>query len=131
MNKSAVVLTPEGETTNFNINTGVLQGDPLAPYLFIIVLDYVLRTAIDDIGGLTLTRRRNTRQPASRLSDLDYADDIALFSDTIQEAEVLLHKVESSSKSGLFLNPTAKSTRISTRLLMIALSHQMGVKLRM
>ena len=85
VNTSAVVLTPEGETTNFNINTGVLQGDPLAPYLFIIVLDYALRTAIDDREGLTLTRRRSTRHPASHLSDLDYADDIA---NTIQEAEL-------------------------------------------
>ena len=107
VNTSAVVLTPEGETTNFNINTGVLQGDPLAPYLFIIVLDYALRTAIDDREALTLTRRRSTRHPASHLSDLDYANDIALFADTIQEAELLLHKVESASKStGLFLNPS-------------------------
>ena len=82
VNTSAVVLTPEGETTNFNINTGVLQGDPLSPYLFIIVLDYALRTATDDREGLTLTRRRH---PDSHLSDLDYADDIALFADTIQE----------------------------------------------
>ena len=47
VNTFAVVLTPEGETTNFNIKTGVLQGDPLAPYIFIIVLDYALRTAIE------------------------------------------------------------------------------------
>ena len=106
VNTSAVVLTPEGGPTYFNINTGVLQGDPLAPYLYIIVLDYALRTAIDDIEGLTLTRRRSTRHPASHLSDLDYADDITLFADTIQEAEFLIHKVESASKStGLFLNP--------------------------
>ena len=102
VNTSAVVLTPKGETTNFNINTGVLQGDPLAPYLFIIVLDYALRTAIDDREGLTLTRCRSSRHPASHLSDLDYADDIALFAD-----KLLLHKVESTSKStGLFLNPS-------------------------
>ena len=107
VNTSAVVLTPEGETTNFNINTGVLQGDPLVPYLFFIVLEYALRTAIDDREGLTLTRRRSSRHPASHLSDLDYADDIALFADTIQEAELLRHKVESASKStGLFLNPS-------------------------
>ncbi|KAI8482843.1 hypothetical protein Bbelb_393780 [Branchiostoma belcheri] len=31
---SAVVITPEGETDAFSINTGVLQGDPLAPFLF-------------------------------------------------------------------------------------------------
>ena len=36
---------------------------------------------------------------------LDYADDIALFADMIKEVELLLHKVESASKStGLFLN---------------------------
>ena len=97
VNISAVVLTPDGESTNFNINTGVLQGDPLAPYLFIVVLDYALRTAIDEREGLTLTRRRSSRHPASHLSDLDYADDIALFADTIHEAELLLHKVESAS----------------------------------
>ena len=85
VNTSAVVLAPEGEITNFNINTGVLQGDHLAPYLFILILDYAFRTAIDDREGLTLTRRRSTRHPASHLSDLDYADDIALFADTIQE----------------------------------------------
>ena len=107
VNTSAVVLTPEGETTNFNINTGVLKGDPLAPYVFIIVLDYALRTAIGDREGLTLTSCRSSRHPASYLSDLDYADDIALFADMIQEAVLLLHKVESASKStGLFLNPS-------------------------
>ena len=107
VNTSAFVLTPEGETTHFNTNTGVLQRDPLAPYLFIIVLEYALRTAINDREGLTLTRRRSTRHPASHISDLDYADDIALFADTIQEAELLLHQVESASKStGQFFNPS-------------------------
>ena len=39
--------------------------------------------------------------------DLDCTDDVALFADTIQEAELLLHKVESASKSiRLFLNPS-------------------------
>ena len=82
VNTSAVVLTIKRET--FNINTGVFQGDPLAPYLFIIVLDYALRTAIDDREGLTLTIRRSSRHPASHLSDLDYADDIVLFADMMQ-----------------------------------------------
>ena len=34
-------------TEYFNIVAGVLQGDTLAPYFFIICLDYVLRTSID------------------------------------------------------------------------------------
>ncbi|GAA6093907.1 uncharacterized protein LOC122815288, partial, partial [Tachysurus ichikawai] len=40
--KSAVLV--EGELTDeFDITTGVLQGDTLAPFLFIIVIDYVLK----------------------------------------------------------------------------------------
>ena len=75
--------------------------------MFIIVLDYALRTVTDDREGLSITRHRSTRHPACHLSDLDYADDIALFADTIHEAELLLHKVETASKStGLFLNPS-------------------------
>ena len=100
VNTSAVVLTPEEETTNFNKET-------LLPHIYSLVLEYALRTAIDDREGLTLTRRRSSRHSASHLSHLDYADDIALFADMIQEAELLLHKVESASKStGLFLNPS-------------------------
>ena len=77
------------------------------PHTYSLILDYALRTAIDDREGLTLTSRRSSRHPASHLSDLDYTDDIALFADTIQGAELFLHKVESASKStGLFLNPS-------------------------
>ena len=36
-----------GDTDNYNIVAGVLQGDISAPYLFIICLDYMLRTSID------------------------------------------------------------------------------------
>ena len=36
------VRSPDGDTDNFDIFTDVLQGDTLAPYLFIICLDYVL-----------------------------------------------------------------------------------------
>ena len=43
------VRYPDGDTDNFDIVAGVLQGDTLAPYLFIIGLDYVLRMSIDKI----------------------------------------------------------------------------------
>ena len=91
---SAVVITPEGLTEFFAINTGVLQGDPLAPFLFIICLDYALRQAIDNTDGLTLKRRRSRRHPAEVIPDLGYADDIALLEDTIPDAQELLVKVE-------------------------------------
>ena len=43
------VRSPDGDTEYFDIVARVLQGDTLAPYLFIICLDYVLRTSIDKI----------------------------------------------------------------------------------
>ncbi|CAH1252612.1 Hypp960 [Branchiostoma lanceolatum] len=86
------VLTPEGETDFFKIDTGVLQGDPLAYFLFIIVLDYALRKAINADDGLTLQRRRSSRHPAVVISDLDFADDIGLLEDTIQAAQDLLYR---------------------------------------
>jgi hypothetical protein len=39
----------------FDLGVGVLQGDTLAPYLFVIVLDWVMRNAIPDESlGFTL-----------------------------------------------------------------------------
>ena len=43
----------------FDVVAGVLQGDTLAPYLFIICLDYVLRTSIDKIKENSITERWN------------------------------------------------------------------------
>ena len=39
--------SPDGDTDYFDIVAGELQGDTLAPHLFIISLDSVLRTSID------------------------------------------------------------------------------------
>ena len=43
----AKVFPSDGETELFDILTGVAQGDTLAPYLFVTVLDNALRMAID------------------------------------------------------------------------------------
>ena len=104
-NTSAIVITPEGETDPFSINTGVLQGDPLAPFLFIVCLDYALRLSIQKSDRITLKRRQSRRHPPDVLADLDFADDIALFQDTAKDAQDLLIRVEQACQSvGLFLN---------------------------
>ena len=60
-NTKVKVRSPDGDTEYFDIVAGVLQGDTLAPYLFIICLDYVLRTSIDKIreNGFELTHTKN------------------------------------------------------------------------
>ncbi len=48
-NTKVKVSSPDGDTEYFDILAGVLQRDTQLPYLFIICLDYVLRTLIDKI----------------------------------------------------------------------------------
>ena len=85
---SAVVATAHGNTDKFSTTSGVLQGDTLAPFLFITLLDYVLcETLLDNIDGFTITPRRSSRYPAVRIGALMYADDIAIACDTIDQAK--------------------------------------------
>ena len=110
-NTKAKVKSPDGDTETFDIIAGVLQGDTLAPFLFIICLDYVLRTSINNMKelGLTLKHARSRRHPVETITDADYADDLALFADTIDEATKLLHSLENASENvGLYVN--AKKT---------------------
>ena len=57
------VRSPDGGTDTFDIVAGVLQGDTLVSYLFIICLDYVLRTSIDIIkeNGFTLKKKKKKK----------------------------------------------------------------------
>ena len=41
----SVVLVDGNVSEEFNVTTDVLQGDTLAPFLFIIVIDYMLKNA--------------------------------------------------------------------------------------
>ena len=105
---TAKVLSPDGETKPFKILSGVLQGDTLAPYLFIIVLDYTLRKAIDgreEELSFCLKKHQSRRVGPEILTDLDFADDIALLSEQIQQAQNLLNNVEvQCGKIGLKIN---------------------------
>ena len=86
---------------------GVLQGVTLAPYLFIICLNYVLRTSIDKIreNGFELTKKRSRRYSAKTITDADYADDIAILANTPNQAETLLHSLEQAAVGiGLHVN---------------------------
>ena len=99
-NTRSMVRSPDGDTPYFEITTGVLQGDTLAPFLFLICLDYILKTSLDNNRelGFTLTERKSRRYPAEQITDTDYADDIAVTSNTLKDANTLLLKIESAGK---------------------------------
>ena len=57
LSKNTTACSLDGDT-NFNIFTGVLQGDTLPPNLFIICLDYLLRMSIDPIKENSFTLKK-------------------------------------------------------------------------
>ena len=106
-NTKVKVRSPDGDTEYFDIVAGILQGDMLAPYLFIICLDYVLRTSIDKIRekGFELTKKRSRRYPAKTITNAEYADDIAILANTPNQAKTLLHSLEQAAAGiGLYVN---------------------------
>ena len=107
-NTKVKVRSPDGDTDYFDIVAGVLQGDTLAPYLFIICLDYVLRTSIDKIkeNGFELTKKRRRRYLAKTITDADYAKDIAILANTPAQAETLLER----AAAGIGLHVKAHKT---------------------
>ena len=106
-NPETFVNTSDGPTQLFKTTTGILQGDTLAPYLFVIVVDYILRQSADSLNakGIDIKPTKTSRETAKYLTDLDYADDIALLSQLLQDAqELLLSLEEAASRFGLLLN---------------------------
>ena len=91
LDTTAQVVTEDGKTNFLPIVARFLEGDTLAPYLFIIVLDYIMRTTMtkDDNFGITLHRQRGRHCQTVFLTDADFADDTALLSDTMNEAQAL------------------------------------------
>ena len=106
-NTKVKVCSPDGDIDYFDIVAGVLQGDTLAPYLFIICLDYVLRTSIDKIkeNSFKLTKERSRRYPTKIITDADYAYDIAVLANAPAQAETQVHSLEQATAGiGLHVN---------------------------
>ena len=87
-------------TDFIDVAAGVLRGNTLVPYLFIICLDYVLVTSIDVIKEIAFTLKKaiSRRYLADTIMDVDNADDIALFPFTLTLAKSLLHSLEPATR---------------------------------
>ena len=109
-NTKVKVRSPDGDTEYFDIVVWVLQGDTLAPYLIIICLDNVLRTSIDKIreNGFELTKKQTV--PRQNNYRRRYADDIALLTNTPNQAETLVHSLERAA-AGIGLHVNAHKTK--------------------
>ena len=74
-NTRCCVRTKDGYCDTFDIITGVRQGYILSPFLFLIVMDVVVRKSMSNPQyGISWS--------PGRLTDLDFADDIVMLSDS-------------------------------------------------
>ena len=111
-NSSSRVYVQGEMSESFRVTTGVLQGDVLAPFLFVIVIDYITRLSKekDDIkfGYRIHIAAKSARQNNiydGLLYDLDFADDIALLEGDNGKAQLQLDTIdENSAKVGLLIN---------------------------
>ena len=67
-NTKVKVRSSDGDTEYFDIVAGVLQGDTLAPYLFIICLDYEHQLIKSEIMASSWQRKEAEDTPQKQLS---------------------------------------------------------------
>uniref|UniRef100_A0A914WQC5 Reverse transcriptase domain-containing protein n=1 Tax=Plectus sambesii TaxID=2011161 RepID=A0A914WQC5_9BILA len=104
---SCCVKTDDGTTDFFTIETGVRQGCVLSPFLFLLVMDFVLKRSMDIPGARIKWRNQ------SRLTDCDFADDVGMLATTkpaLQRMTISLE--EEAAKVGLRIS--AEKTKVLT-----------------
>ena len=95
----------EGEVGDtFDVRAEVHQGDVGSPFLFGLVINYVLANSVR--GGIDI---------GQNVADLDFADDVALVGNCDPDVEENLHRIdESAQKINLLINVSkTKNTGVS------------------
>lgn len=99
--KAAIFLDKEGQ--HFTLKRGVKQGDPISPKLFNALLESIFREMNWSSDGIDVN--------GMKLTNLRFADDIALFSSSSNELKLMIKDLlMASTKIGLNMN--ASKTKI-------------------
>ena len=97
-------------TKEFPVRIGVLEGDTLAPLIFVIVLDFAINRINANVNFGIVTHEDSN---IPRLADLDFADDITLFDSSTR---IAIHHIdtleEDASKIGLNINYTKTKAKV-------------------
>jgi len=91
----AQARTSDGLSGPFEFFAGVKQGCCLSPFLFVIMIDFVMRRAVDAASelGVQTVMRRSSRFPAQFVTDTVFADDVSLMSSLLDNVQLLFHHV--------------------------------------
>ena len=109
------VIHREQPTEAFNVRTGVRQGCLLSPFLFLLVIDWIMRTPTAQArNGIQWTRWL-------QLDDLDFANDLELLSHTHREMQEKTHSVKTPPPKLVFTSREEKPR--SSRLTLQSLNH--------
>ena len=93
------VLDEGKESEWFKVKTGVKQGDVMSGFIFLIVVDWIMRNIT--AGNKTGIRWNFT----SKLEDLDFADDIALMSSCYTHMQTKTRQLNQfAARTGLRIN---------------------------
>ena len=105
----------------FSINTGVRQGDVLAPILFNLFLDAITAATLSQHAGSgvkmlfnrgdSLVGSRKKMREEVSIQDLEYADDMTLVSDSMDVLEEVLRTLHTTC-SGMGLSISCKKSKI-------------------
>jgi hypothetical protein len=96
-----------------NPKRGVMQGDTLAPFLFIMVIDQILRKLPAHCGALVDSTGTKSRPNDVRIPALAYADDVILLANSQEDAQQLLTAFETAANQlGLHLNTKKGKTEV-------------------
>jgi len=100
------VKTRDGLTSLFDVITGMHQGCILSLLLFLICIDYVMRKALNHPEfGIPWGR--------GKLTDLDFADDVALLSHSATTLQQMTDSLKTSAEM-VGLRITSDKTKVST-----------------
>ena len=103
-NMKVKVRSLNGDRDFFDIVAVVLEGDTLAPYLFMICI-LITSTDLMKENGFILKKAKSRQYPIQTITDTNYADDIVLLANTPTQAESLLHNQEQAAGCiGLHVN---------------------------